>query len=404
MDLPTLTHSNAKNLMLAAMGLEKPRQTSATKADVLATIREMGVLQIDTIHVVARSPYLVLWSRLGDYDPEWLDELLAEGALFEYWSHAMAFIPVEDFPLFRRKMLDAPQSNHWIKDWIDENSEVIDQVRRYLQEHGIARSSSFENGNKSAGGWWNWKEEKKALDYLHYMGELVIARREKFQRVYTPLENRFPGWDDARVPSAQEAAQALTLKAVRALGITQAAWVPDYYRQPKVGIEKRLEALVEAGALLRLEVEGWGTPGYAHPDRLPLLQRAAAGEIHPQVTTLLSPFDPLIWDRKRLKALFDFDYTIECYLPQAKRRYGYFTLPVLHGNRLVGRLDPKAHRKEGLFEVKALHLEPGVALDEGLLEALTGALRRVAAWHKTPEVVVRMSDPPDAAERLNSRL
>lgn len=399
-----LNHESAKHLMLAAMGLAQPPSRPAAKEDVLSAIREMGALQIDTIHVVARSPYLVLWSRLGDYDPTWLDEHLAEGALFEYWAHAMCFLPIEDYPLFRRQMFQRGEKN-WVQEWIEQHPQVVEEVLGYIREHGSARASSFQgNGSRPSGGWWDWKDEKTALDTLLTTGELMIARREKFQRVYTLRENILPDWDDAHTPSAEVVAEALTLKTVHALGITQPAWAWDYYRQPKNGMAARLEGLAVAGRLLRVEVDGWEAPGYVHPDRQDLLEQAAAGEICPQLTTLLSPFDPLIWDRQRVKAIFGMDYTIECYLPAAKRRYGYFSLPILYAGQLVGRLDPKAHRKEGLFEVKAFHLEPGVEPEETLLEAVAVALRRIARWHKTPQVVVRQSDPNDAADFLNSFL
>jgi uncharacterized protein YcaQ len=144
--------------------------------------------------------------------------------------------------------------------------------------------------------------------------------------------------------------------------------------------------------------------GYLHPDNLELARQAAAGELAPTTTTLLSPFDPIVWDRKRAAALFNFDYRIECYTPAPKRVYGYFTLPILRRGQLIGRLDPKAHRKEGIFEVKALHLEPGVEVTPALIEDVADALRRIARWHKTPQVVVRMSNPPEAAVKLNDVL
>ena len=147
-------------------------------------------------------------------------------------------------------------------------------------------------------------------------------------------------------------------------------------------------------------MEGFDGPAYVHPDHVNLLEEAASGDHKPTLTTLLSPFDPLVWDRQRARQLFDFDYTIECYTPAPKRRYGYFTLPILHRGRLVGRLDPKAHRSQGVFEVKALHLEPGVVVDDSLVTGLSQALRNLAIWHATPQLIVRRSDPPELAPLL----
>jgi hypothetical protein len=401
-----ISRQMARNVMLAAQGLDHVPPQPAAKADVRAAIRRMCLLQIDTIHVVARSPYLVLWSRLGEYQPAWLDELLAEGALFEYWAHAMCFLPIEDYPLHRRRMLDAIEQKlwpvKWAVQWAEEHPQVMDRVRTHLREHGAVRSAEFENPNHTPGGWWNWKEEKDALEAMLLTGEVMIARRQKFQRVYELRERLLPGWDDAALPSSEELHRTLALRAVRALGIALPAWVPDYFRQPKIGMPKQLEALAREGLLLRVEVEGFEGSAYMHPDRTDLIKNAASGDMEPALTTLLSPFDPLVWDRNRAHELFGFDYRIECYTPAAKRRYGYFTLPILHRGQLIGRLDPKAHRAQGVFEIKALHMEPGVVVNEELVADLAAVLHRLADWHGTPDLVVRQSDPPELVALLEA--
>lgn len=398
----------ARQLMAASQGLDRAPAQPATKADVLATIRSMGELQVDTISVVARSPYLVLWSRLGDYQPAWLDELLAEGALFERWAHAACFLPMDDYPLHRRRMLDAIEHGgltaRWAVKWLGEHAEVVERVIAHLRENGSARSAEFENPAHRSSGWWDWKEEKNALEALWLTGEVMVAARRNFQRVYALRERVLPGWDDAALPSSEEMLRSLDLRTVHALGITTAAWAPDYFRQLKTGVAKRLEVLASDGQLVRMAIEGLPGPAYVHPERLDLLEQVASGKRRATLTTLLSPFDPLVWDRQRARELFDFDYMIECYTPAAKRRYGYFTLPILHRGRLVGRLDPKAHRSQGVFEVKAVHLEPGVTADEELAGALAGALVRCAAWHGTPDVLVRESDPPTFGPLLQDAL
>jgi uncharacterized protein YcaQ len=231
---------------------------------------------------------------------------------------------------------------------------------------------------------------------------VMVARRQKFQRVYDLRERVLPDWDDTLLPSSDELRRTLTLRAVKALGIATPDWVPDYFRQPKKGMPQWLELLAAEGHLLRVELEGLERPAYVHPDQYGLVEEATAGGREPTFTTLLSPFDPLISDRQRARQLFAFDYTIECYTPAAKRRYGYFTLPILQRGKLVGRLDPKAHRSKGLFEIKTLHLEAGVEPSEQLIADLAAALRRLAAWHGTPELAVRQSDPPEAAARLEA--
>jgi uncharacterized protein YcaQ len=358
----------------------------------------MNVLQIDTIHVVARSPYLVLWSRLGDYPPEWLTDLLAEGALFEYWAHEACFVPIEDFGLYRHRMLGAEEMGwRYAREWAAQHRDAIDQMLAHVRERGPVRSSDFERRDGQNGGWWEWKIEKRVLETLFTAGELMIARRHNFQRIYDLRERILPDWDDAQLPPIEQVRRALAFKAVRALGVTNTRWVADYFRTSQRNTAPLLPALAAEGTLIEANVEGWQQPGYIHPDNMALAEAAASGTLVPQLTTLLSPFDPLVWDRARALAMFDFDYRIECYTPAPKRRYGYFTLPILWRGQLIGRLDPKAHRKEGRFEIKALHLEPGIPITEQLVADLADALRECAAWHQTPTVDVRSSDPPKLA-------
>jgi uncharacterized protein YcaQ len=364
----------------------------------------MGVLQIDSIAVVARSPYLVLWSRLGSYEPRWLDELLAEGVLFEYWAHAACFIPIEDYGLYRRFMLEGGEK---ARAWFSAHPEEIGRVLARLREGGEVRSAEFARANGRAGGWWEWKPEKRALEHLFSAGELMISRRDpNFHRVYDlrerVLERALPGWEDALAPSSEEVQRTLALGAVRALGVAVARWVPDYFRTPKKGIASLLEELAGEGALLHAQIED--EPAYVHPDNAELAEAAISGELRPSLTTLLSPFDPVVWDRTRALDLFGFEYRIEVYTPAARRRYGYYSLPILHRGALVGRLDAKAHRKQELFEVRALHLEPGVRVAEDLLVGLAGALRGCADWHGTPEIVVRRSDPAELVEPLHAAI
>ncbi len=377
-------------MQLAAQGLLKPHRHKAARPDVLAAIRTMGVLQIDTIHVVARSPYFVLWSRLGDYQPAWLDELLAEGSLFEYWAHEACFIPIEDYGLYRHRMVD-PQAMGWkySHDWMTRHQQEIAALIEHIRANGPVRSADFERQGSKGNGWWDWKPEKRSLEVLFTTGELMVARRQNFQRVYDLRERVLPTWQDARDQQpADDCLRTLWLKAVRALGVAKASWIGDYFRTGKAD-PAALAALVDEGLLVSVGVEGWKEPGYGHRDHLGLLQQAQADQLTPTLTTLLSPFDPLVWDRKRALAMFGFDYRIECYTPAAKRQYGYFVLPILHRGALVGRLDAKAHRKDGVFEVKSLHLEPGVRATRRLATELATALQRCAQWHGTPRVVIR---------------
>lgn len=395
-----LSQDAVRGLMIAAQGLDNTPRPRATKKAVRSIIRQMHILQIDTIHVIARSPYLVLWSRLGDYNPRWLDDLLVEGALFEYWSHAACFLPVEEYPLYRHLY------ESWLggraHKWLDEHTDVAQRVLEHVREHGQARSSDFERTDGQKGTWWNWKDEKVALEYLFYAGDLMVRERHNFQRIYDLRERVLADLGETEDISREGAHEQFVLNTIQALGVTKAEWIADYYRLSKTEARAAFKRLETQGRLMPVEVEGWNVPGYIHPANRKQVEAAAKGNIPHSKTTFLSPFDPLVWDRGRALELFGFDYKIEVYTPGPKRKYGYFTLPILYNNALIGRIDPKAHRKEGIFEVKAVHFEPGVVVDDALVAELKSALQACAAWHKTPTVVVR--DVPAGKRGLAKRL
>ena len=398
-----LSISAARALHLAAQGLLQPRRRKAVKDDVLDAIRRMEMLQIDTINVVARSPYLVLWSRVGDYRPEWLDELLAEGKLFEYWAHEACFLPIEDYGLYRHRMLD-PSAMGWkySATWMRERAGEVAALLAHIRSRGPVRSSDFERSDGKAGGWWEWKPEKRSLEVLFTSGALMIARRHNFQRVYDLAERVLPGWDDARMPVLDEVRRTFALRTVRALGLARAGWIPDYHRTRRPHVDP--EALVEEGLLLRARVEGWKDPVYIHPGHAELARQASEGRLAPTLTTILSPFDPVVWDRRRAQELFGFDYRLECYTPAPKRRYGYFTLPILRRGALIGRIDAKAHRRAGVFEVKAALFEPGLRVSDALVRDVAAALLRCARWHACPQVNLVRAEPEALGARLAQAL
>jgi uncharacterized protein YcaQ len=396
-----LTQAQARAVMLAAQGLHRRPRKKAAKGDVLRAIQRMGALQIDTIHVVARSPYLVLWSRLGDYETHWLDELLAEGKLFEYWSHEACFLPIEDYPLYRHRMLNASsQGWHYSPSWVQLHRQDMKRLLALIRERGPVRSADFARTDGKGGGWWEWKTEKRALEMLFTSGDLMVAWRQNFQRVYDLRERVLPSWHDRSLPPVEKVRRELALKGVRALGVTIPRWVADYFRTGKQEMFETVLALAREGALLMVQVEGWDGPALFHPENRRLIKEAASGRIKPELTILLSPFDPLVWDRARARAVFGFDYRLECYTPAPKRRYGYFALPILRRGELVGRLDAKAHRREGVFEVKSIYLEKSTVACDELISDVAGAIQECAGWHKTPVVTVRESGQPGVTQWL----
>lgn len=398
-----LTPAHVRTALLYAQGLTAPLSGAAAKDDVRAAIRRMHVLQIDSISVVNRSPYLVLHSRVGSYPQQWLTDLLAERKIFEYWSHAACFLPIENFGHYRPFMLKRRAPDSQTSQWLAKSNiqPAVDHVRQTIREKGEVRSADFERKDGQKGTWWEWKAEKIALEYLFDIGELIVIRRDGFQRVYASQEHAHP-WDDSQTQTVEDSHKAWIEQTAMALGAARAAWYADYFRIKKSDALKVLKELVAEGVITEVSVEGETVPYYTHRDFKATLDRIADGAAVPERTVLLSPFDPVVWDRNRLLAMFGMDYKIEVYTPEAKRKYGYFSLPILHGNRMVGRLDPKAHRAQGRFEVKSIHLESGVEIDDGLVQGLAGAIRDFADWHGTPQVEIGKSDPMPLSDALRS--
>lgn len=397
----TLSLNQARAVMLATLGLFTPPAKPATKKDVLETIRRLSVLQIDTIHVVNRSHHLVLWSRLGQCNTHWLDELLAERKLFEYWAHAACFLPIEDYPYYRA-LTASPK--YWrfrnSLKWIGENLEVTQKVIKHITKYGPVTASLFpdtrissEDGiasrSSASEGWWNWKTEKVALDSLHIRGDLTIIARRSFQRVYDLRERGIPRKFLEKKMKLEDAHQEFVERTIKVLGITKKSWIADYFRLPKSDAYPALEKLLDKSIAVPAVVEGFPEPVYFHRDNLVLVEKAVSGALTPTLTTFLSPFDPLVWDRSRARELFNFDYQIESYVPAVKRQYGYFTLPILYKGELIGRMDAKAHRQKKIFEVRSLHFEPSFRPDKDCFSTLAQVLRQFADWHQTEKINVQ---------------
>ncbi len=396
----SLSLPQARALLLAAQGIEPGPHSPASRASVLAAIRRMGQLQIDTISVVNRSPYLVLHSRIGDFDPVWLEQLLARGKIFETWSHEASFLPIEDYPVLAATFADDQPWRRRSRSFIERHRDRADELIELIRNTGPVRSADFERTAPRGGGWWSErKHEKLVLEGLFADGTVMVVRREKFQRVYGLREMVLPDWDDAHASTPDEADDFRVAKSIEALGVATGRWIADYYRMPVARASKALARLLESGLIQRTEIDGLG-PAYIHESRSTLARRSAKGNLAPRRTVLLSPFDPVVWHRLRAQELFDFEYRIECYTPADKRVYGYFTLPILHRGGLVGRLDPKAHRASGVFEVKALHIEPGFEPDERFIRELAETLTGFAAWHGTPRVEISNTNPGDLRDPL----
>lgn len=412
---PVYPLAAVRRLALYTQGLAAP-QNAGTAPDsqaIFELVEKLGCVQIDTLQMVRRSQYLVIWSRLGSYDPQDFDRLVydpGQRRLFEYWKHAASLIPLSEYRYWLPTMhLYREGSHHWGYTWLNEpgNAELAAQVLEQVRQRGPLRISDFEHDGRTRGDWWDWAPAKHALEHLYNTGDLMITDRVRFQRTYDLRERVLPGWVDTRQPTIAESYRFRLEQAARALGVCEPAQAADYAYLKRGEARPYLNELLSAGILLPIQVE-LGPAGVrtlvVHRDHLPLLERAAGGDLDRVRTTFLSPFDSLFWARGRDQLLWGFNSVLEAYKPQSARIWGYFCLPILHRDRLVGRFDPKLERSSGLLRLKSLYLEPGVAPDEELVAGVSVALRDFMAFHQAREVVIENSRPADFAARLLAAL
>ncbi len=353
-------------------------------------IRDLGLLQIDSVNVLVRAHYMPLFSRLGHYDQDHLAAdaycAPAKKRLFEYWAHEACLIPIEMQPLFRWRMAEATRGigiYNGLARFAEEKKSLVAEVLAAVRERGPVAASDIEIGEKRGPGWWNWSDAKTAIEFLFWAGKVTTLRRETagFARIYDIPERALPAAVlTLPTPAPAEAQRALLLHAARAQGVATEIDLREYYRLPIAETRMRLAELVEDGALLQVTVEGWDKPAYMLPGvKIP---RSVSG------AAFLSPFDPLISERARAERLFDFHYRIEIYTPAHKRQYGYYCLPLLLGDRIVGRFDLKADRAAGVLRVEAAHIEGHADVGE-VAEAAKAELARMAAWLGLAGVVVK---------------
>ena len=378
----SLSAAAARRIALAAQGFATARPDGATNlGHVRRAIDRLGLLQIDSVNVLARAHYLPLFSRLGNYDSDHLDRLAwgrkSQRGLFEFWAHEASLLPLAAHPVFRWRMQRARENVGNGKGKLHvfrlEKAEYIDEVLREISDRGPLAASELSNGGERRGAWWGWNDGKLAVEWLFFAGLVTTAtRRGTFERVYDLTERVLPAAVQALpTPSAKEAQRTLLQLSARALGVATEFDLRDYFRLGVADTKARLAELVEAGELLPVAVEGWNRPAYLDP--------AARQPRKVDARALLAPFDPLIWERDRTERIFDFFYRIEIYTPLAKRKHGYYVLPFLLGDRLVARVDLKADRANSKLLVPAVHLEPGHDAKE-VAGPLRAELRLMADW------------------------
>ncbi|HEX5597680.1 MAG TPA: crosslink repair DNA glycosylase YcaQ family protein [Micromonosporaceae bacterium] len=375
----SLSPSQARRIALAAQGFgEPPPSGPPTLRHLRRVLNRVGLLQMDSVNVLQRAHYLPLYSRLGPYPTALLDRAAYQRPrqLFEYWGHEASLIRVDLHPALRWRMA-AAHADAWggMRRIAREQPQLVAWVRDEVRANGPLTATEIEqDAPRQTGNWgWNWSTVKQALEFLFWSGEVAAARRTgAFARVYDLPERVLPAAVlDEPTPTVAEAHRRLVSVAARALGVAAEPELRDYFRLPLPGARAAIAELVEAGELTPVRVQGWRQPAYLHVDaRLP---RWIRGD------TLVSPFDPLIWERARTERLFGFTYRIEIYVPAPQRVHGYYVLPFLQGERFTARVDLKADRRAGVLRVPAAWIEPGVEAGP-TAAALAAELQRLAGW------------------------
>ncbi|MBN2230054.1 MAG: YcaQ family DNA glycosylase [Candidatus Thorarchaeota archaeon] len=396
--------------MLDVQGLRTEKPCNSVKE----VAQRIHSIQVDTISVVSRSHNLITFNRFKDYKDGSIWEYQKNGELFEYWSHSMCLMPIETYPLSAwRKTFYQEEMWSSFRKWSIENEDIIKQILQKVKDDGEVNSASLgEKKSKPSSGWWDWKVEKRALEYLFYIGELMVAYRQGFQKYYDIPERVLPAGIDTQPLTDDEAAEYIVNSTLGSLGLGTHQDIRSYHgsmpakklwNNKKDRIEAYLDTLVKEGELEEVHVAGLKDRYYmlaSNGDRLHL--DPSLSDESP--VKILSPFDNVMRERHLPKRVWDFDYTIECYVPPAKRIYGYFVLPILDGIDLAGRLDAKAHRKEKQLEVKSIYLEKEAIKSKAGLERLKSGLIAFQRFHECDAISVGKVSPRNMTKQVRAIL
>jgi uncharacterized protein YcaQ len=388
---------------------------------LLALIERLGCIQIDTLQRVHRSQYLAIWSRFGTYSPGLLDTLAYGGVdengnpigrlLFEFWFHAACFLPLSAYRFRRQRMQRmAAGGGSYTRAWLAKpgTAELLDGVYNRVREEGPLRARDFDHQGRRRGAWWDWKPAKRALEHLFNRGDLMIAGRENFQRKYDLTERVLPDWVDQDHPTERETARYVLGTAARALGVCDLRQIADYSHDYLRGEARpHLEEMLAEGILVPIHgrLDGGRVADLVvHRDNLRTLEQIQSGGIDAQRTTLLSPFDTFFYPQGRDEMLWGFRQVLEAYKPAHQREWGYFCLPILDRERLIGRLDPRLDRKSGRLHIEGLYLEPGVRPSKRLGRSLARALREFMRFHQARDLTIERSRPREFAADVEREL
>ncbi len=384
MPVPTFPLRAVAALFLERQHLTRPRARRLTPQRLVGFVEDAGGLQLDSINVLDRAHYLTLWSRFGPYERARLDRLVyRRRLLFEYWAHAACLVPISHLGLWRRAMLDYHVRHTGWSSWLRRHRRTLDLVAEVIRTGGPAGSVDFEHRRPAGrGGWWSWKPAQHALHHLWMTGALAVHSRPHFQKRYDLIERILPAWPDGEAASTEAFRAWHVERSLHGMGAATDTDLPRYLSFPRMGPGVRraaLRRLIETGEVVPIEVTGSRARWLVLARDLPALARAARRREGSRGTTLLSPFDSLLWHRERVERLFGFSYRIEVYTPGPKRVHGYYTLPILHDGQLIGRVDAKAHRADRHLAVRHVHFERWFATGGEPPAASWGAIEQDAA-------------------------
>lgn len=386
----TLTPTEARRLAIAAQRLAGPR-AEASKAGIVDLLQQLNCLQIDPIRAVERTQLLVLWSRIGAFDPSLLDDLQEERGIIEAWAHCASFVLTEDYPLFRRWIGRAyTGSSEWskrVRAWMEANAELEAHIMESLRGDGPLPSKALAGPAAvpwESLGWTGGSTVSRMLDFLDRKGVVITVGRRGNQKLWHLRDEWLPEWAGEELPEEEEVVRLACQRSLKALGVATQKQINDHFtrkRYPKLG--ERLAELAAEEVVLPAQIAGeegpWAGEWFIHRESVPLLKSIRAGGWAPR-TVFLSPFDNLICDRDRTEQLFDFHYRIEIYVPKAKRQYGYYVMPLLHGDRFMGRMDSKIDRKTGVYQILALYPEEDARINAKSGKAIAKSLLELAQF------------------------
>ncbi len=388
-----------RRLALAAQGLLQTQPFGRGRAGAINAINHLGYVQLDTVSVVERAHHHVLHARVPQFKPAMLNQMLLDGDIFEYWAHAAAFLPISEFrfSLPYKQAIKSGQT-HWYKN---HDRKLMKALLARIRSDGPLRSRDIEVNKSKRAGWWDWKPAKKALEQLYMQGDLMVCNREGFQKTYDLTERVLPSGVNTQMPSVEEFAEHVINKQMRCHGLASLKGL-TYNQSRNTALRKAVKDRVDEGlaqgTLERLQIssgEVFFVEAGALEQRLPRLSN------HMRI---LSPFDNSVIQRDRLKTLFNFDYRIECYLPEAQRQYGYFCLPLLYRDEFIGRMDCKAHRKAKRLEIKSLHFEPHNYDEASVIEALVNAVSQFSQFQQCDFVSLTKVRPKHLAKSIDIAL